>query len=206
MPSIRVALVEDEIPFAHAISTSLEHSPGFECIGTFPTIKEALKRIPKLLPEVVLVDLHLPDGDGKECIRQLREAAPTSLPLVLSKFDDPAQIFEAIRAGAFGYVLKTDGTRSLLDAIEAVAGGLAFMSPSIARRTLDELRKPAPKPATNSEESLTPRERGVLDQLRQGLDNKQIAEALRISPKTVAAHISQIYRKLHIKGRKDLLV
>lgn len=205
---IRVALIEDETRFADTLETLLDHTPGLRCVGRYGTATAALAGLSDSRPQVVLVDLHLPDMEGVELIRRLREAVPVVRPLVLSKFDDPDHVFAAICAGAFGYVLKTDGSRALLDAIEAVHAGLGGMSPSIARRAIGLLRdhRPTPIPPTREGEKLTAREEEVLQALvgHPLWENKEIATALGMSHHTVANHLTRIYTKLHAGGRDEL--
>lgn len=203
MPAIRVAIVEDEADYSRTLATLIGTSPGFECVGVCASIAEATRLLPLAAPNVVLVDLHLEDGDGIECIRRLREVCPSAKPLVLSKFDDPARIFDAIVAGAFGYLFKTDGLRRILDAVEAVGNGQGAMSPSIARRAMEMLRQQGP-PATEADAVLTPKESEVLELVKQGLTSKEVAVRLEMSHHTVANHLTRIYKKLHVSCRWDL--
>ena len=154
MQLIHVALIEDETRFADTLETLLDHAPGFSCVGRYGTAAAALAGLPASRPQVALVDLHLPDMDGVELIRRLRGIAPAVRPLVLSKFDDTDHVFAAICSGAFGYVLKTDGSRALLDAIEAVHSGQGGMSPSIARRAIELLRGRCPATMPTSKRAL----------------------------------------------------
>lgn len=203
MPPIRIAIVEDELDYSKTLATLVGSTPGFECVGAVASIAEAVQKLPPIAPHVVLVDLRLADGDGIQCIRELRQVCPSTKPLVLSKFDEPARIFDAIVAGAYGYLLKTDGLRRMLDAVEAVMNGQGAMSPSIARRAMELLRKQA-RPEVEDDESLTPKETEVLDLVRQGLTSKEVADRLSMSHHTVANHLTRIYKKLHINRRSDL--
>lgn len=203
MSPIRVAIIEDDPGYALSLETMLKHAPGFEWLATYGTIAEAIRELPSKAPRVTLVDLGLPDGEGQNCIRILGDCCPSTRPLVLSKYDDDARIFAAILAGAFGYVLKSDGPRALLDGIEAVAGGLGAMSPSIARRAIGLLRgRTAPQPPDSTR--LTNRDLSILDLVKQGLANKEIAGAIGIAPHTVANCLTRIYTVLHVSGRRDL--
>lgn len=203
MVPIRVALIEDEAPFAQAIATLLGMTPGFEWVATCPTIAAAREKLSVARPQVALVDLDLPDGTGVECIRELRQFSPATKPIVLSKFADSERIFDAIVAGALGYVHKFDGGREILDAIEAVHGGAGAMSPTIARRAFELLRDQG-RPGTGNDEPLTPREEEVLQWAVQGFDTKGIAERVSMSPFTVSNHLTRIYRKLHVARRTEL--
>jgi len=204
MSPIRVALVEDETDFAQVVAVLIRNSPGFEWAGHFGTMAHALKEIQSVKPDVVLVDLELPDGDGETCIRRLRKQAHWLRPVVLSKFDDSARIFAALVAGAFGYIHKGDGPRAMLDGIEAVARGQGTMSPSIARRAI-ELLQQQPDSKVANPEPLTAREQEIMERIQCGDSNKDIANRFGISPYTVANHLTGIYRKLHVRNRAEVM-
>lgn len=199
MSPIRVALIEDEAGFAHGIRCLLENSPGFKFIEWYDRGQSALKGLNPSDVDVVAVDLHLPDVDGVECIRQLGQREPPVPCLVLSKFGESDKIFAAFCAGARGYVLKSDGGREFLDAVEAVHDGKIGISPAIASRAIELLKSLVESP-------LTERESTILKLAERRLDNKQIADELGISYKTVANHLTTIFRKLRVsgKGRKGL--
>jgi len=203
MVPIRVALIEDEAPFAHAIATLLDLTPGFQWVATYPTIAEMTTKIPRDRPQVALVDLELPDGKGEDAIQRLRDFSPLTKPVVLSKFQNTPRIFDAIQAGALGYVLKTDGGREILDAIQAVHEGLGAMSPTIARRALELLRT-HPRPENSHETALTAREREVLEFAVQGWETKRIADHLALSCHTVSNYLTEVYKKLHVTKRSEL--
>ena len=203
MAPIRVALIEDEAPFAHAIATLLDLTPGFQWVASYTTIAEMTAKILHDRPQVALVDLELPDGKGEDAIQRLREHSPLTKSVVLSKFQDTPRIFDAIQAGAWGYVLKTDGGREILDAIQAVHEGLAAMSPTIARRALELLRV-QPRPEAFQPAALTTREREVLELAVQGWGTKRMADHLGLSCHTVSNYLTEVYKKLHVTKRSEL--
>jgi DNA-binding NarL/FixJ family response regulator len=203
--TILVALVEDDARFADAIETLLNHTPGFRCESRHATGKAALEHLAKSHAHVVLVDLALPDMDGVEVIRRLRQVVPRIRPLVLSRFEDPDRVFAAACAGAFGYVLKAEVGRTLLEAITDVCNDRCSMSPAISRRAWEMLKHHGPGPVL-PEEALTSRENDILVTLKNhpAWMNKEIGDHLEIKAGTVANYLTGIYRKLHIKNRYQL--
>jgi DNA-binding NarL/FixJ family response regulator len=149
-------------------------------------------------PDVCLLDIGLPGMTGLEALAQLRRQWPAAEFLVLTVFDDPDRVFEALKAGASGYLVKTTPPADVLEAIRDLKSGGAPMSASIARKVVSAFRRPDP-----ASDGLTPREREVLDHLVAGETVRQIAEALFVSPTTVAFHVRQIYEKLHVHSRAE---
>ncbi|BBM69203.1 LuxR C-terminal-related transcriptional regulator [Rhodothermus marinus] len=198
---IRVALVEDETIVQDTVTFLLETSDDLVLVGRFNEVQAALKSLPQLRPDVVLVDIGLPDGSGLELIRSLREVLPRTEFLVLTVFDDDRHILEAILAGASGYLVKRDLPELLLKAIRTVRQGASWMSAGIARRVLELFREEL-APA-NALRTLTSREQEILQLLSEGFSNAEIAERLKISAETVRTHIRHIYRKLQVHNRTE---
>jgi len=198
---IRVALVEDETIVQDTVTFLLETSDALVLVGCFNEVQAALKSLPRLRPDVVLVDIGLPDGSGLELIRSLREVLPRTEFLVLTVFDDDRHILEAILAGASGYLVKRDLPELLLKAIRTIRQGASWMSAGVARRVLELFREEL-APA-NALRTLTSREQEILQLLSEGFSNAEIAERLKISAETVRTHIRHIYRKLQVHNRTE---
>jgi DNA-binding NarL/FixJ family response regulator len=194
MEPIHVFVVEDQDPIREAFVLLLGWTAGFACVGSADSAEAALGALPAHPPDVVLLDIGLPGMSGLEALGPLHARWPEAEFLVLTIHDDPDRVFEALRAGASGYLVKTAPPIEVLDAVRALHDGGAPMSASVARKVVEAFRRP-------DLESLSPREREVLDHLVKGRTGRQIAEALFIAPTTVAFHIRQIYEKLHVHTR-----
>ena len=199
---ITVSIVEDQEPLRNTLARVLNRAEGFKCISHFGSAEEAIKEIPKKPPEVVLMDINLPGLNGVECVRQLKEKVPKLLIMMLTVYEDTENIFNALAAGASGYMLKRTPRADLLEAIREVHRGGSPMTTHIARLVVQSFQKPvqAPDPAI---ENLSPREQEVLDCLAQGLIYKEIADKLSISYETVHTYIRRIYEKLQVRTRTE---
>jgi DNA-binding NarL/FixJ family response regulator len=198
---IRLCLVEDHEGTREFLLKLLRREDGIVCLGAFGDGKKAVAEIPRLLPEVVLMDLHLPGLGGIECVRTLKRAHPQIEFVVLTTYDDTGLIFDALRAGASGYLLKRAALTELAAAIDEVSRGGSPMSMEIARRVVShfrELRQPAA-----DEEKLSNREREILELLAKGLTYKLIADRLGLSPYTVHNRLHGIYKKLQVQSRTE---
>ena len=201
---ILVSLVEDDRKTRESLASLIEKSPRFELLGAHGTVEEALREVPKKLPDVLLMDINLAGGSGVECTRQLKAAHPDLHVLILTTYDDSDLIFSALRAGANGYLLKRSRPAELLRAIEEVFEGGAPMSARIARLVVAHFHQ-MPK-ASSEVESLTAREREVLEQLAKGRLYKEVAEQLGIGLGTVNKHVAAIYKKLHVQTRAEAVL
>jgi DNA-binding NarL/FixJ family response regulator len=202
---ISVAVVEDNAGLRQSLTSVLEDSPGFTCAGSFASAEEALREIPDAPPEVVLMDINLPGMSGIECTRRLRELLPKTRVVMITVYRDNDKIFEALRAGASGYLLKRAAPQDILDAVVDVHQGGSPMSSEVARKVVETFQRPAPTAAASggSVPELSARELEVLDLLSQGLPDKLIADKLSISARTVRFHLEHIYAKLHVRSRME---
>ncbi|WP_072714545.1 LuxR C-terminal-related transcriptional regulator [Rhodothermus profundi] len=198
---IRIALVEDEAIVRDTVSFLLEATDDLVLVGSFANVEEARQSLGRLHPDIVLVDIGLPDESGLALIRTVRPQLPRTEFLVLTVFDDDQHIVEAIQAGASGYLVKRDLPEHLITALRTVHQGGSWMSAGVARRALELFRRQL-APAAGLQ-TLTPREREILHLLAQGLSNAEIADRLHISVETVRTHIRHIYRKLQARNRAE---
>jgi DNA-binding NarL/FixJ family response regulator len=196
--SIRVALVEDDPELSEQLSALINGSPGFSCTLTVPSGEAAVTAIPAHRPDVVLLDIHLPAMDGIQTLRVLKRIDPNITVLMLTVSRDGKCLFDALKAGASGYLLKRTSTAKLLEAIREVHEGGAPMSAQIARQVVQFFRSGEDQLA-----ALTPREHQVLSLLGEGQLYKEIAAELDVSINTVRAYIRIIYEKLHVNSRTE---
>jgi DNA-binding NarL/FixJ family response regulator len=201
----RVAIVDDHGLFRAGVRAELEGH--VELVGEAATVAEAVSLVAEQRPDVVLLDVHMPDGGGVAVIRGAAGAAPDTLFLALSASDAAEDVIATIRAGARGYVTKNIATDDLLDAIDRVRGGDAVFSPRLAGFVLDAFAGPVPAGGGGADpelDQLTAREREVLRHIARGYLYKEIALRLGISAKTVEAHVSAVLRKLQLSNRHEL--
>jgi len=198
---INVSIVEDSDKFRETLARVLNRSEGFRCISHYPNAEDAIQALPNDKPEVVLMDINLPGMNGVECVRQLKQLMPTLQVMMLTVYEDTENIFNALAAGATGYMLKRTSRDELLDAIREVHRGGSPMTTHIARKVVLSFQKPAPMASPT--ETLSPREQEVLDCLAKGFLYKEIAEKLNISYETVHTYIRRIYEKLQVRTRTE---
>ncbi|HPQ97318.1 MAG: response regulator transcription factor [Thiothrix sp.] len=205
----RVFLVEDDTPTLQRLAAILAQAPELEVVGMAGTFSEASAWLEQQAPDVLLTDLGLPDGNGKQLIEQTRQLHPRAEIMVISRFGDENSVVEAIKAGAGGYLLKDESHEHILSAVEQLLQGGSPISPAIARYILDyfqheDVTEAAVSPdGGDSDNLLTPKEKMVLQYISRGYSNKEIARSLDISPHTVASHIKRIYRKLEVNSRNE---
>ena len=198
---IKVAIVEDNAVMRKSFRQWVDAAPGFRCVFSCATAEEAIAEIPRLEPDVVLMDVHLPGQSGIACTARLKEELPKVQVIMLTVYRNQELIFQALQAGACGYLLKRSNPEELLKAISEVRSGGAPMTSEIARMVVEAFQK---KPASPmAAEGLTARESEVLALLSEGLSNKEIADRVNISYDTVRAHLRHIYEKLHVRGRTE---
>lgn len=201
---IRVAIVEDDTRLRESLEALLGSSNDCLCIGSCSSAEEAMKLIPRWKPDVVLMDIHLPNRSGVECTASLKNDLPELLVIILTVYEDTETIFKALRAGACGYLLKRAQHSEILAAISEVQAGGSPMTSEIARKVLVAFQTPIP--AAHEDQDLSRREREILELLLRGLSNKEISSDLSISVPTVKVHIRHIYEKLHVRSRVDLIL
>jgi DNA-binding NarL/FixJ family response regulator len=198
---VSVAIVEDNAGVRRGLELLLNESPGFRCVCACATGEEALAVIPKQAPDVVLMDIHLPNLSGIECTARLTQLLPTVQVVMLTVYSDPDKLFKALRAGASGYLLKRSPPEKILEAIAEVRAGGSPMTPEIARRVVAVFKEPAA--GASGQNDLSRRESEVLELLAKGAANKEIAQSLSISLDTVRYHLKHIYEKLHVRSRTE---
>jgi len=193
---INVSIVEDDDEIRESLSILINGTPGFVCIGTFDNCESAIATIPKDPPDVMLMDIGLPGISGIEGIRKIKTKLPNINILMLTVHGDSKRVFEALCAGACGYLIKDTPPARLLDAISEAHNGGAPMSTQIARMVVSSFK-------TNSHSDLTQREVEVLNQLCKGKSYRMIADTLFISEETVRRHIKNIYKKLEVSSKSE---
>jgi DNA-binding NarL/FixJ family response regulator len=199
MKIIKVAIVEDDIRFRKSLRRVIESKPGLTCVAEYGTGAEAIEHIPHDLPEVVLMDLNLPDCSGADVAAHLKSQLPDISVVILTVYNDADHIFKALRAGASGYLLKQATAGEILEAIADAHRGGAPMTSEIARKVIAAFHEPKPAPAAT--ESLAPREMEILELVANGYANKEIANKLAITLSTVCWYLHEIYKKLHVQSR-----
>jgi DNA-binding NarL/FixJ family response regulator len=201
---ISVAVVEDSDTFRRNIQRLLTRTPGFRCAGTCTNGREALQCLPEMRPDVVLMDIHMPEMNGIECTTQLKAILPKVQIIILTVYEDTETIFKALRSGASGYLLKRTAYPEILNAIREIRQGGAPMSSAIARKIVEAFQEP-PSSREDSE-PLSAREKEILDWLAQGFSNKEIGAKLDISQFTVKVHLAHIFEKLHVRSRTEAVL
>lgn len=198
---VKVAIVEDNKTTRESLETIVNMSPDNRCVCTCATAEDALRSLPAERPDVVLMDIQLPKMSGVECVAELKTLLPSVQVIMVTVYQDPDQIFRALRAGASGYILKRTTPGKVLNAIRDVQLGGVPMSAEIARKVLKYFQaQPISAPEVNK---LTPREREILDLIVPGYSNKEIADRLNISIESIRWHLKKIYHKLHVHSRTE---
>jgi DNA-binding NarL/FixJ family response regulator len=197
----RVAIVEDDGRLRRQLQTILESAPGLCCAGTFGSGEKAIEGMGGAQPDVILMDINLPGMSGIECVARLRKDLPTTHVIMLTVYEDSASIFQALQAGADGYLVKSSPTDVLLRAIEDVHQGGAPMSSHIAQKVVRHFRQSDPGLMKDEAEGLSPRERETLNLLAAGFVYKEIADKMGIGSETVRTYVKHICKKLHVRSR-----
>ncbi|MEI9960488.1 MAG: response regulator transcription factor [Limisphaerales bacterium] len=197
--SRRVAVVEDDSGLRNQLERILKSASGVCCVGTFSSAEKALEGMVTAQPDVILMDINLPGMSGIECVARLRKELPDAHVIMLTVYEDSERIFQALQAGADGYLVKTSPTKTLLQAIEDVYMGGSPMSSHIARKVVRQFRQPDSPP--DETKSLSPRERETLELVAAGYVYKEIAEKMNIGSETVRTYIKGVCKKLHVRNR-----
>jgi len=202
---IRIALVEDDEKIRSNLIMLLEEAKGFRCVGAYPDAETALKDMSYKSPEIVLMDINLPGMNGIECTYNLKAKMPKLQIVMLTVYEDTGRIFQALQAGAVGYLLKLTKPEEILTALNEVSLGGSPMSAQIARKVVQSFHRKQVKPSEDQAQ-LTMREEQVLNLLSKGYLYKEIAVELSISSDTVHNHIRKIYEKLQVHSRTEAVV
>ncbi len=206
METVRILIVDDHPLFRKGLRTLLESEPGFELVGEATSGEEAITMADAHVPDVILMDLQMPGKSGFEATREITASSPHVRILVVTLFQDDESIFQALRAGARGYVLKDTNEEEMLRAIRAIASGEAIFSPGVASRIIGFFASSRQALAQEAFSDLTIREREILDLIARGETNSSIAEQLVLSLKTVRNHVSNIYSKLQVADRAQAVI
>jgi DNA-binding NarL/FixJ family response regulator len=199
--TIKVSIIEDDDWIRENLAGQIKQTGGFVCNGCYRSGEEALQRIPRDVPDVILMDINLPGMNGIDCVRQLKALIPSAQIIMLTVYEDSDKIFNSLLAGASGYLLKRTPQAEILQAIAEVHRGNSPMTGHIARKVVQYFNQ---RGRTEAEiDKLSKREREVLDHLAQGVPYKEIADVLSVSIDTVRMHIKGIYSKLHVHSRGE---
>jgi len=202
---VTVLIADDHPMVRQGLHLTLGTLPGIQVIGEATTGQQAVELAESLQPDVLIMDLNMPEGNGIEATRALTKSSPHVNVLILTMFDDDASVFQAMRAGARGYLLKGAGEQEIERAVRGVAEGEAIFGPAVAQRVLDYLTGTTPRQQPAFPE-LSERERDVLALLAEGRSNPDIARRLYLSPKTVRNHVSNIFTKLQVADRAQAII
>ena len=207
MNDIRVCVVDDNNELRAALEEIISMSDGYKCIGTMSTADEAIRKLPLVKPDVVLMDINLGAGEsGIDCVRELKPRMPGTNFMMCTVYEEDEKIFEALNAGASGYILKKTAPNKLLESIRELYQGGAPMSSQIARKVVAAFQKHAMGATGNQDNNLavlSNREKEILELLSRGLMYKEIAAALFIGQETVRKHVYHVYEKLHVTNRVE---
>lgn len=196
-----VCIVEDKNDLREAMGMMIQLSNNYLLGGTYANAELAMKHIPELQPDVVLMDINLPGASGISCVNSLKSMYPDMLFMMCTAYEDNDKIFDSLKAGASGYILKTEGPQKILEALDDIIAGGSPMSSSIARKVVASFNHMGGDNAII--EALSDREKEVLEHLAKGLIGKEVADALNISWGTVRKHVQNIYKKLQVNTRVE---
>jgi DNA-binding NarL/FixJ family response regulator len=199
--SIRVLIADDEEMVRTGFRLVLDREPDIDVVGEAGDGATAVEQADELMPDVVLMDVRMPQLDGIEATRRITHSHTQPRVIVLTTFDEDAYIYDALKAGASGFLLKYAPADDLVDAIRVVAAGEAMLAPSITRRLIETFAAASDPIPSTSVGSLTARERDVLQLVARGMSNAEIADTLVLSPATVKTHVANILEKLHVRDR-----
>ena len=202
--SISIAIVEDLDVVRNGLKDFISLSTDFLVVGTFKTGEEALQKLPEIIPDIVIMDINLPGMNGIECIRQVKDKSPATQFMMFTVYENDDKVFEALKAGASGYLLKNTGLLQIAESVKELHEGGSPMSANIARKMVNLVRGDSDR-KTPFLDLLSPREKEILQLLAKGLLYKEIAEQLNITTGTVRIHIHKIYEKLHVQNRTEAI-
>ena len=200
----RIAIVEDNKVIRESLAAYVHTDPQLRCICTCGSAEEALEKLPREKPEIVLMDIQLPKMSGIDCAAQLKQLLPEVRIIMVTVYGNPDLIFKALRAGACGYLLKRCTPEELITAVREVQQGGAPMSREIARQVITYFQdQPKAPEAAPEVENLSPREREILELITQGFADKEIADRIGVKHGTVRWHLQHVYEKLHVRSRTE---
>jgi DNA-binding NarL/FixJ family response regulator len=204
----RVLIADDDDLMRAGLAELLTADPAIEIVGQASTGREATEAARRLTPDVVLMDVRMPDLDGIAATRELSRTVPSARVLIVTTFEQDDYIFSALRAGASGFLLKRTRPEELIAAVHTIAAGDSLLSPSVTRRVIDRMaQQPAPDLADRARlDTLTPRERDVLELIARGLSNREIAAALVVEESTIRTHVKRILMKLNLRDRVQAVI
>jgi DNA-binding NarL/FixJ family response regulator len=204
----RVLIADDDGLMRAGLVELLAGEPEIEVVGEAATGREAVDRARRLRPDIVLMDVRMPDLDGIGATRELTRAAPSARVLILTTFEQDDYVFGALRAGASGFLLKRSRPEELIAAVHTVAAGESLLSPSVTRLVIDRMaQQPVPELAAAAKlDALTPREREVLELIARGLSNREIATQLYVEESTIRTHVKRIQMKLALRDRVQIVI
>ncbi len=203
---IKIAIVEDNAGICEELEQVIAESPGCTCTAVCRNLQTALRKIPVAAPDVVVMDINLPDGSGIEGVEKLKRALPATQFLMFTIYEDHEQISKSLEAGASGYLLKRTAPEDLIRAIHEIRSGGVPLTPEVARRVIAAFQRRQAPAATAGSEKLTQREEEILHLLSRGMLSKEIANQLSISIETVNSHLKHIYGKLHVRTRTEAVI
>ena len=201
MDPIKVSVVEDIPELRNGLVSLLQWDDRFEAVSSHNDAESAIDQIVAMQPDIVVMDINLPGMNGIECLRKIKKDCPHSQFIMFTIYEDDEHLFDALEAGASGYILKKASQQKILDSLEELYNGGAPMSTSIARKVINRFKKPE----TNDFLNITEREKEILTLLGKGLLYKEIAEQLNITTGTVKQHLHKIYEKLHVQNRTEAI-
>jgi DNA-binding NarL/FixJ family response regulator len=205
MPQIKLAIVEDLEEVIEGLTAYISQDADLQLIAAYRTAEAAVLELPIIKPDIVIMDINLPGISGIDCIRQVKLTTPGIQFMMFTVYDNNDQVFEALKAGASGYLLKKTPPAQIIEAIKELKEGGSPMSATIARKLVTVFLENQPDSATREADVLTPREKEVLNLVAKGLLYKEIAEQLQISFHTVRQHIGRIYEKLHVQNKTEAI-
>lgn len=198
-----IAIVEDNAGICEELRQIIADAPDCTCAAVCRNLETAMRKIPPARPDVVIMDINLPDGSGITAVQKLKRLLPSAQILMFTIYDDSEQIFRSLEAGASGYLLKRTAPDELLRAVREIKAGGVPMTPEVARKVIQSFRR---KPAMPAPEALTAREEEILHLLAEGMLSKEIARRLEIGLETVNSHLKHIYGKLHVRTRTEAVI
>ena len=199
-----IAIIEDKIGICQELEKVLSKDPDCTCVCTCRNLKTALAKIPPLAPDLIIMDIHLPDGSGVDATARFKQLLPKTLIMMYTVYEESEQIFRALEAGANGYLLKRTSPESLLRAVREIREGGVPMTGEVAKKVIQSFQRK--KPEARESECLTRREEDILELLAKGHRSKEIADQLSITYLTVNTHLRNIYTKLHVQSRTEAVL